>query len=238
MEEQSSKIYFGLCVLVLIWIGVYWAWDPNKADTVKISIAQSETENSIFTDEPNAQVPSVDDEQPSAPAGAVLVQIADPQTTDLTSAETSVRDAATPGLENTPVLVKPEFDTHVVAQGEILQDIASRYYGRASMWNVIARANPRVDPLKLREGMELRIPVDPDNIQGRVVGEEGASESETDDTTVEYLVQSGDSLSLIAKRFYGSSKHADFIYESNRDVLRSMDSIQIGQTLMLPPLDQ
>lgn len=238
MEERSSKIYFGLCVLVLIWIGVYWAWDPNKADAVKISIAQSETVNSV----PNVQTDILDSsfegESENNPASAVSNQMNGENMVETVIPQIELADVTKPLVDNAPVLIKPEFNTHVVAEGEILQDIASRYYGKASMWNVIARANPRIDPLKLREGMELRIPVDPDNIQGRIVDQEDSAESESENTTVEYLVQSGDSLSLIAQRFYGSSKHARFIYESNRDVLRSMDSVQIGQTLMLPPLDQ
>lgn len=54
---------------------------------------------------------------------------------------------------------------------------------------------------------------------------------------VEYLVKPGDSLSKIAQNFYGSARHADFIYQSNRNTLRSKNSIRVGQTLKLPPLD-
>jgi nucleoid-associated protein YgaU len=127
-----------------------------------------------------------------------------------------------------------------VVRDEIMQDIAQRYYGSTSMWSVIARANPRVDPLKLREGMTLRIPVDPKNIQGVVDNGNGSSgdpETAQEQPVVDYIVQSGDSLSLIAQRFYGSARYADFIYESNRDTLRSKDAIRVGQTLKLPPLD-
>ena len=80
---------------------------------------------------------------------------------------------------------------------------------------------------------------DPNNIQGIVTKPDGPNTPAADKVpeTVDYIVQPGDSLSLIAQRFYGSSRHAQFIYESNRDVLRSIDALNIGQTLKLPPLD-
>ena len=50
-----------------------------------------------------------------------------------------------------------------------------------------------------------------------------------------YTVKPGDSLMKISKKFYGSSKYYKFIYESNRDVLKSLSSIKVGQDLVIPP---
>lgn len=49
-----------------------------------------------------------------------------------------------------------------------------------------------------------------------------------------YIVQSGDTLSAIAKRFYGDASAYMRIFEANRDVLRDPDVIQPGQTLKIP----
>jgi len=49
-----------------------------------------------------------------------------------------------------------------------------------------------------------------------------------------YTVQSGDSLSKIAKRFYGDAKLYPKIFEANRDQLSDPDKIRVGQTLKLP----
>ena len=105
---------------------------------------------------------------------------------------------------------------------------------------MIARANPRVDPEKLKIGQVIRVPVDPDNIQGKVVaGDSGdGSERVRPSKVVEYFIQSGDSLSRISERFYGSARHARMIYEYNRDTLESMDDLKIGQLLRLPPLEE
>jgi len=216
MEERSSKIYFGFCMLVLVWIGVYWAWDPGVSANPRISV--------------------------SLPVEPPVEVLSDPEPTETETTNTNQPPAEIlPPIDQPPRLIPPEFKTHTIKEGEIMQDIAVLYYGKSSMWSVIARANPRIDPLKLRQGMTLRIPIDPNNIQGRVETP-GDSNTETNqvqdtNTTVEYIVQPGDSLSRIAQNYYGSARHADFIFQSNRDTLRSMDSIRVGQTLKLPPLD-
>lgn len=225
MEDRSSKIYTGLCVLVLIWIGVYWAWEPGPSTKPRISISSPET-----NDEPIPTDPEDSESEIEEQSSQQLLILTPPPRENTDPVE----------VDPAPRLIPPEFRTHTVVRGEIMQDIAQRYYGSTSMWSVIARANPRVDPLKLREGMTLRIPVDPKNIQGVVDNGDGsgdASDATQEQPVVDYIVQSGDSLSLIAQRFYGSARYADFIYESNRDTLRSKDAIRVGQTLKLPPLD-
>lgn len=51
----------------------------------------------------------------------------------------------------------------------------------------------------------------------------------------EYTVQSGDSLSLIARREYGKSSLWPVIFEANRDVLTSPSLLRVGQVLKIPP---
>ncbi|UCF00360.1 MAG: LysM peptidoglycan-binding domain-containing protein [Planctomycetota bacterium] len=56
-----------------------------------------------------------------------------------------------------------------------------------------------------------------------------------------YVVNEGDSLALIAKKFYGAGEgnkeiNITRIFEANRKVLRSPDEIYIGQKLIIPPL--
>lgn len=49
-----------------------------------------------------------------------------------------------------------------------------------------------------------------------------------------YTVQKGDSLSKIAKRFYGDGNAWKRIFEANRDVLDDPDKIFPGQNLRIP----
>jgi len=56
-----------------------------------------------------------------------------------------------------------------------------------------------------------------------------------------YIVEEGDSLSSVAKRFYGAQEgnkkiNIERIYEANRRYLKSADNIYVGQKLMIPSL--
>ncbi|MGJ7902481.1 LysM peptidoglycan-binding domain-containing protein [Lysobacter sp. 1R34A] len=60
------------------------------------------------------------------------------------------------------------------------------------------------------------------------------------DTTAEkvgeqtYTVEKGDTLSHIAKQFYGKASKWNAIFEANRDQLDDPDKIQPGQILKIP----
>ena len=58
-------------------------------------------------------------------------------------------------------------------------------------------------------------------------------ESEPDQTNF-YTVQSGDSLSKIAKQFYGDASKYPVIFEANKPMLSDPDLIYPGQTLRIP----
>ena len=52
-----------------------------------------------------------------------------------------------------------------------------------------------------------------------------------------YEVKSGDSLSKIAKKFYGNAMKYPVIFEANKPMLQDPDKIYPGQVLRIPPLD-
>jgi nucleoid-associated protein YgaU len=49
-----------------------------------------------------------------------------------------------------------------------------------------------------------------------------------------YSVKSGDTLSKIAKQFYGDAGQYMKIFEANKDKLKDPDQIQVGQELKIP----
>ena len=51
-----------------------------------------------------------------------------------------------------------------------------------------------------------------------------------------YTVASGDTLSKIAKKFYGNANEWKRIFEANRDILKDPDKIFPGQKLKIPPM--
>ena len=57
------------------------------------------------------------------------------------------------------------------------------------------------------------------------------AEAETDRM---YIVQSGDSLSKISKKFYGNTNSWKRIFEANKDIVKNPDLIQPGWKLRIP----
>ncbi len=61
-------------------------------------------------------------------------------------------------------------------------------------------------------------------------------------TVQTHVVQSGENLPVVAKKYYGSEEGnrrivVQKLFEANRDVLESPDKICVGDTLSIPPLD-
>ncbi len=52
-----------------------------------------------------------------------------------------------------------------------------------------------------------------------------------------YTIEKGDTLSAIAKRFYGKAKYWHQIFEANREVIEDPDRIFPGQVIRLPAID-
>lgn len=57
---------------------------------------------------------------------------------------------------------------------------------------------------------------------------------EHNDVYGRYKVQSGDTLSKVAQRFYGDSTKYRQIFDANKDVLKDPNKINVGQELKLP----
>lgn len=215
MTNHPARIIAGLALLILVWIGVYWWWDPREP---KITYAS----------QPLAEQPT-------------QVQAAPPL-------EPQPAEPAQPGQLAQPRVVQgvlpPEFDSYTVKRGDSFPSIAQRLLGSSSHADAIARANPYVDPRRLKEGQPLRIPRDPSNVQGKVV-EVALPEPAPQPAAPEpqpppapeprtYTVRSGDTLSEIAAKTLGSSRHTRLLFEANRATLASPDDLKVGQTLIVP----
>jgi nucleoid-associated protein YgaU len=62
----------------------------------------------------------------------------------------------------------------------------------------------------------------------------GGSSSSESTTNRMYIVQAGDSLSKIAKKFYGNANAWKRIFDANKDVIKNPDLIQPGWKLQIP----
>lgn len=196
MSESPVRIFAGFCILVVVWIGVYWWWEPADG---RISFADVD------------------------PAPNVAPEVAPAR-----------------GSPEGSRVVPPSFVEYTVkAEDKSLADISRKFYGTPEQWRAIARANPLMDPARMKVGRVIRIPADPRNIQGRVIKPgPPTGPNAGPPAAVEYTVLDGDSLSTISQQFYGTTKQAKFIFEANRErlKLKSMDSIRAGQVLVIPPL--
>jgi nucleoid-associated protein YgaU len=53
--------------------------------------------------------------------------------------------------------------------------------------------------------------------------------------TQKYVVEAGDTLSKIAKKFYGDADRWTEIFEANKDQISDPNVISVGQELKIPP---
>jgi nucleoid-associated protein YgaU len=220
--DSPRRILVGFGLLAALWVAVYWWYEPRDPPLTFAPVPSSYEGDAPDDPPPGARPTPRTDTGPE--------QAAQPR------ADTG----PAPG-ETGPRLEAPRFKEHAVRRGETLQSIARREYGSAALWVVISRANPFLrDPNRIAAGTVIRVPLDPGNVQGRVVdgsGEEAERPAPPEPEEIVYEVRSGDTLSEIAQAFYGSAapRYLDLIFEANRDVLRDMDSLRVGQKLRIPP---
>lgn len=120
--------------------------------------------------------------------------------------------------------------TYVVQPNDTFSSIAIKLYGEESRWVDISRAN-FVDPTKLQVGQELRIPA----LQALSEPEPSIA-SNLPEGVKTYTIRPGDSLSTVAKTFYGDPTLWRVIYNYNsKKIGDNPNAIQAGMTLEVPP---
>jgi len=108
----------------------------------------------------------------------------------------------------------PETTVHIVQRGETLFSIARRY---GSTVDAIAHANGLPDPRRIYVGQRLIIP--------------GIGRDISAEETMPYVVQAGDTLASIARRY-----HTTWQTLVQANSLLSPDVIYAGQIIQVPPL--
>ena len=129
------------------------------------------------------------------------------------------------------VVAKKSLKTYVTQEGDDLWHIAEKFYGSGFNAYDISLANKIDDFSNLEIGIKLVIPqVTP---RAPTVGDISAT-STSQVTYVEnkYIVQPGDSLSIIAQKVYGDLFAWPRITNANN--LFSPDSIEAGMVLIIP----
>lgn len=267
MSSKPSKLVALFAVLLGVWVVTYWLWEPRGSiATTKITFGSSPSEYAVppavSVTETGPAVEGGGGSPRSAGAGHGL------STTPRLS-EPAPPPASPSGLteqiRTVNVLIPPRFFDYTVQDGDrSLDHIARRLRSRVPglTADAIARANSFATPHRLIPGRTvLRIPLDPSNIQGRVVAvpvgvgggtapqsgdvvaglpQTGRSESGEPEqgglaTMGEHVVQPGETLSDIAKKHYGRAGLWRRIHEANRDVIPNPDQVRAGTRLRIPP---
>lgn len=122
------------------------------------------------------------------------------------------------GLEATP---NEEFYIYTWRAGDTFTSVVRRYYGDLSMVRLLRTANEDKTDRDLASGDQILVPAF-DRSGGLRAGGDA------------YTVMGGDTLSSIARKVYGDATAYTRIYEVNRDILASPDSIAEGQVLRIP----
>lgn len=133
---------------------------------------------------------------------------------------------------------------YTIHAGQTLTSIANDVYGNRAAVKLIVKANPKVNPNRLKIGTRIVIPEPatvhvsvPDKVipAADVILSDLPSDEVAAFANTSYTVESGDNLSKIAKRFLGSARRAHTLYEINRDVIGSSESmLKPGMVLRLP----
>jgi nucleoid-associated protein YgaU len=129
-----------------------------------------------------------------------------------------------------PSLV-PEMRLYVWQAGDTFTALADRYYGSRLEVARLRDANEGRDESAIQPGESIFVPAEP------VAAAERLGRSSADagqQLGGVYVVQSGDMLSKIAQRTYGSAGQWRRIYDANRDVLASPDALKVGMRLRIP----
>jgi len=125
--------------------------------------------------------------------------------------------------------------TYTVKAGETFWSIAREVYGDGSYYPHLVRANPQVDPSRLRAGMTITLPD-----RGQVAPAAGTSGTAAVgdrplDPSSEYRVQAGDSLYSISRKLYGRADLMNQLYELNKGVIGpNPAALKLGTVLKLP----
>jgi len=134
-------------------------------------------------------------------------------------------------IDKNKVAAKKPLKTYIVAEGDDLWNIAEKFYGSGFNAYDISVANKISDSSNLEVGIKLVIPqVTP---RQPTVGDISAiTSSQVTYVENKYIVQPGDSLSIISQKVYGDIFAWPTIMNANN--LSTPDAIEAGMVLIIP----
>ena len=134
----------------------------------------------------------------------------------------------------------------VTAEREIIRELPGEPYADYLDSLNLREKNNRlmieVADLKARLGLPLNERDIPDTGSSVLVRKPKVQQIKNDPPPVDpprertYVVQKGDSLYGISRKFYGDSSYIEKIFQANRNSLTSKNNLKLGQKLIIPPV--
>ncbi len=130
---------------------------------------------------------------------------------------------------------------HKIKRGESLSDISEKYFGKSDKYMDIFNANKDKlrNPNDLTIGMILNIPTSSENI--KEFQEINPTEPIENPISInqntqykEITVKKGQSLSILSLKYLKDSEKYMDIFDANRDILKTPDSLKPGMKLRIP----
>ena len=115
---------------------------------------------------------------------------------------------------------------HIENDKLLIRGAAPNQTVKNEVWNAIKAVDAKYADLTADITIDANLPV-------RRAARQGARGRSTAAAKI-YEVVSGDTLSKIAKQFYGDANKYMKIFEANKDQLKDPDKINVGQKLKIP----
>ncbi|MBP7633639.1 LysM peptidoglycan-binding domain-containing protein [Candidatus Ozemobacteraceae bacterium] len=148
--------------------------------------------------------------------------------------------------------IDEELVIYVVKAGDTLQSVAERYYGNAGHDRTIADLNFIEARAQVKPGEEIIVDVKPLSglkqntaqkeskketkketaVRPSEKASEGSAAGDASACLQRYTIQDGDTLAIIAKRFYGKASKAGLIIKANPGL--NPKNLKIGTEVMIP----
>ena len=121
---------------------------------------------------------------------------------------------------------------YTIKSGDTLEGIARTQMGDGQKWQLIAAANPGLDPKALKIGQKITIPASTTTASKDKAAAPAGSSTAAPNT---YTVQKGDTLIELSRKFYGNDAEWKRILEANATTLKGdAKAIAPGMKLVIP----
>lgn len=123
---------------------------------------------------------------------------------------------------------------YVIEPGDTFSSISQKFYGDAKHFDLLVKANPSVNPGRMKPNTTIVIPPLPAKATALIDDRADVSVAPIDPRT-QYEVQPGDNLNKISLKLYGTSQKWNAIYQANKKILgEDATKLKPGMVLTLP----